>query len=164
MAQDAYFDMRVFHPNAQSNNSGSISALNNKHESIMKRANGQRVQDVEHGVFTSFVFFHTRGRLGKEATTFYKRLADMFSWILKKPYFIFTRWLRCKLSFDGHQCIRGTRSSNNRPLRETDINLATSTRLTCLYYLVCLCVCFIKNFKRKKREKTHTGMRSQLPH
>ena len=58
-AQDAYFDIRVFHPNAPSNSSGSISAAYKKHEDIKKRAYGQRVRDVEHGVFTPLVFSTT---------------------------------------------------------------------------------------------------------
>ena len=55
-AQDAYFDIRVFHPNAPSNSSGSISAAYKKHEDIKKWTYGQRVRDVEHGVFTPLVF------------------------------------------------------------------------------------------------------------
>ena len=56
-AQDAYFDVRVFHPNAPSNRSGSLSAAYKKHEDIKKRAYGQRVRDVECGVFTPLVFW-----------------------------------------------------------------------------------------------------------
>ena len=47
-AQDAYFDIWVFHPNAPSNSSGSIIATYRKHENIKKRAYGQRVRDIEH--------------------------------------------------------------------------------------------------------------------
>ena len=46
-AQDAYFDVRVFHPNAPSNRSGSLSSAYKKHEDSKKRAYGQRVRDVE---------------------------------------------------------------------------------------------------------------------
>ena len=49
-AQDAYFDVRVFHPNAPRNSSGTIPAMFRKHENIKKRVYGQRVRDVEHGV------------------------------------------------------------------------------------------------------------------
>ena len=84
-AQDAYFDVRVFHPNAPSNCSGSISAAYKKHEDIKKRAYGQRVREIEHGVFTPLVF-STTGGMGREATTFYKRLADKLAWKQQKPY------------------------------------------------------------------------------
>jgi hypothetical protein len=66
-AQDAYFDVRVFHPNAVSNGSGTISAAYKKHEAIKKRAYGQRIRDVEHGVFTPLIF-STTGGMGPEAT------------------------------------------------------------------------------------------------
>ena len=129
VAQDAYFDVRVFHPQAPSNSTGSISAAYKKHEDIKKRAYGQRVREIEHGVFTPLVF-STTGGMGSEATTFYKRLADMLASKQQKPYSVIMNWLRCKLSFaavrSSIMCIRGTRSSINRPFRDADIALATS--------------------------------------
>ena len=129
-SQDAYFDVRVFHPNAPSNNSGSLSAAYKKHEDIKKRAYGQRVREVEYGVFTPLVF-STTGGMGQEAATFYKRLADMHALKQQKPYSMVINWLRCKgLSFAAVRsailCIRGTRSSKRRPIRDGDITLATS--------------------------------------
>ena len=128
-AQDAYFDVRVFHQNASSNRSVSLSAAYKKHEDIKKRAYGQRVREVECGVFTPLVF-STTGRMGREATTFYKRLADRLARKRQMPYPVVISWLRCKLSFaavrSSIMCIRGTRSSINRPLRDADITLATS--------------------------------------
>ena len=96
VAQDAYFDVRVFHPNASSNSSGSLSAAYRKHETIKKRAYGQRVREIEQGVFAPLVF-STTGGMGPEATIFYKRLADMFAWKEQKPYSVVMSWLRCKL-------------------------------------------------------------------
>ena len=63
IAQDAYFDVRVFHPNAPSNRSGSLSLSTayKKHEDVKKRAYGQRIRDVEGGVFTPLVFFPPLG-------------------------------------------------------------------------------------------------------
>ena len=115
--------------NAPSNRSGSLSAAYKKHEDIKKRAYGQRVRDVEGEVFTPLVF-STTGGMGREATTFYKRLADLLAQKQQKPYPVVINWLRCKLSFaavrSSIMCIRGTRSSINRPLRDADIILATS--------------------------------------
>ena len=111
------------------NRSGSLPAAYKKHEDIKKRAYGQRVRDVECGVFTPLVF-STTGGMGREATTFYKRLADMLARKQQMPYPVVISWLRCKLSFaavrSSIMCIRGTRSSINRPLRDADITLATS--------------------------------------
>ena len=75
VAQDAYFDV---HPSAHSNSMGSISAAYKKHEDVKKRAYGQSVREIEHGVFTPLVF-STTGGMGQEATTFYKRLADILA-------------------------------------------------------------------------------------
>ena len=75
---DAFFDVRVFYSNASSNRSTVISSVYRKHEQAKKREYGQRVRDVEHGVFRPLVF-STNGGMGKEATTFYKRLADMIA-------------------------------------------------------------------------------------
>ena len=69
-AQDAFFDVRVFYPNAPSNRSSSITAAYRKHENDKKRAYGQRVREVEHGVFTPLVLSSTGG-MGREATTFF---------------------------------------------------------------------------------------------
>ena len=60
-SQDAFFDVRVFHPNAPSNRSMNISSAYRKHEMLKKREYGQRVRDVERGVFTPIVFTTTGG-------------------------------------------------------------------------------------------------------
>ena len=121
-----HFDVRVFHPNAPSIRSGFLSAAYKKHEDSKKRAYSQRVRDVECGVFTPLVF-STIGGMGREATTFYKSLADMLALKQRTPYSVVIHWLRCKLSFaavrSSIMCIRGARSSFNRPLRDTDILL-----------------------------------------
>ena len=80
-SQDAYFDIRVFHPNAPSN-AGSISSAFKKHEDVEKRAYGQHIRQIEHGVFTPLVFLSTGG-IGREATIFYKRIVDLLG---DKPY------------------------------------------------------------------------------
>ena len=51
----------------------SLSAVYKKHENVKKRAHGQRVREIEYGVFTPLVF-STTGEMGQEATTLYKRL------------------------------------------------------------------------------------------
>ena len=56
--------------------------------------------------------------MGKEATTFYKRLADMIAQKRQHPYPMVMGWLRCRLSFasirSAIMCIRGSRSSLHR--------------------------------------------------
>ena len=127
--QDAFFDVRVFHPNASSNSSMSISAAYRKHESSKKREYAQRVRDIEHGVFTPLIFT-TTGGMGREATTFYKRLADTIARKEDKPYPNIMAWIRCRLSFailrSAILCIRGSRSRRHRFVCESDITLAMS--------------------------------------
>ena len=92
-AQDAYFDVRVFHPNASSNSSGSLPSVYKRHEDTKKRAYGQRIREVEQGVFTPLVF-STTGGMGREATTFYKRLGNMLASHHNKPYSMIMSWMR----------------------------------------------------------------------
>ena len=131
-AQDAFFDVRVFHPNASSYRSMSLQAAFRRHEQAKKREYGERVREVEHGVFTPLVL-STTGGLGSEATTFYKRLADLISSKQQKHYSNVMCWLRCRLSFailrSAIMCIRGSRSSYHRPRCEIDITLATAEGL-----------------------------------
>ena len=128
-AQDAFFDVRVFYPNASSNRSTATSSAYRRHEQAKKRQYGQRAREVEHGVFTPLVFSSTGG-MGREAITFYKRLADMLSQKRQHPYPTVMGWLRCRLSFaslrSSIMCIRGSRSSLHRPSYGTDITLAAS--------------------------------------
>ena len=128
-AQDAFFDVRVFYPNASSNRSTATSSAYRRHEQAKKRQYGQRVREVEHGVFTPLVFSSTGG-MGREAITFYKRLADMLSQKRQHPYPTVMGWLRCRLSFaslrSSIMCIRGSRSPLHRPSYGTDITLAAS--------------------------------------
>ena len=76
--EKAFLDVRVFNPSAQSNRHGSLVYVYRRHELEKKRQYEQRVRDVEQATFTPLVM-STTGRMGKAATTFYKRLASMFS-------------------------------------------------------------------------------------
>ena len=128
--QDAFFDVRVFHPNAPSNRSRSLAAIYKKHEDEKKRAYGQRVLEIEHGVFTPLVL-STSGGMDRETQTFHKRLADLLSLKCDMPYSSLMGWLRCKLSFailrSAVMCIRGSRSSRHHAIYESsDIALFCS--------------------------------------
>ena len=97
-SQDVLFDVRVFYPNTFSNRSTVVSSIYRRHEQAKKREYGQRVHDVEHGMFTPLVLSSNGGR-GKEATTFYKCLTDMIAQKRQHPYSTVMGWLRCRLSF-----------------------------------------------------------------
>ncbi len=120
--QDAFLDVRVFHPNAPCYRSKDTATIHKQHEAAKKREYNQRVQNVKHGVFTPLVF-STTGSMGKEGTTFYKRLADMLSrkhQENKKNHTLLSwDWIRCRLSFaiirSAIMCIRGTTNLRREP-------------------------------------------------
>ena len=76
-------------PNAPSNRSTDAYK---RHEQAKKREYGQRVREVEHGVFTPLVL-STNGGMGTEATTFYKRLADLIANKRNHDYSMVMGWL-----------------------------------------------------------------------
>ena len=94
----AFFDVRVFHPNAQSYRSSKIETLYRRHENLKKREYGDRIREVENGSFTPLVFA-TTGGLSRETTIFYKRLAELMSISRNAKYHETISWMRRKLSF-----------------------------------------------------------------
>ena len=85
-----------------------------------KREYGQLVREVEHGVFTPLVLTSTGG-MGREATIFYKRLADLLCSHWDHSYSSTIHWLRCHLFFallrSSIMCIRGSRSFVHKPVK-----------------------------------------------
>ena len=79
-------------------------------------------------MFTPLVFSTSSG-MGREASEFYKRLADRLSEKRDKPYCMTMGWLRCCLNFallrSAILCIRGSRSSKHHPFQDTNIELAS---------------------------------------
>ena len=120
--QCAFFDVRVFHPNAQSYR---------RHELAKKREYGDRISEVENGSFTPLVFAIIGG-MGREATLLYKRLADKISKKKKNTMYSKTMaWIRCTLSFtllrSAVMCIRGSRSTSHRvPNASLELGVAES--------------------------------------
>lgn len=125
----SFVDVRVFNPFAPSNRNSPIATCYRSHENQKKRAYEQRVREVEHGTFTPLVMSATGG-LARQATTFYKRLADLLATKHNQPYSKTMNWLRCRLTFSllrsAIQCIRGSRSSRGKPIHSPQIDLACS--------------------------------------
>ena len=76
--QRAFFDVRIFDPLAQSYSTQSLSQTYSKHEKEKKRCYNERVLNVENGTFTPLVF-SAYGGMGRECSTFYKRLYEMIA-------------------------------------------------------------------------------------
>ena len=97
-SQVAFFDIRVFYPNTPSNQSTPASAVYKKHANEKKRKYGQRVREIERGVFTPLVF-STSGGMSKECTIFYQRLAALTADKADQSYATLLGWIRVRLSF-----------------------------------------------------------------
>ena len=94
----------------------SIPSVYRRHEMQKKRE--YRVREaVEFASFTPLVFA-TTGGMGKEAITFYRRLAELLSKCSVLSYSSTLAWIRCTLSFSllrsATMCIRGSRSISFR--------------------------------------------------
>ena len=125
VGQEAFFDVRVFHPNASSYRSKTLKSIYRQHEQEKKRCYGQRVRDVERAAFTPLVFSSTGG-MAMECTTFYKRLSSMIAEKRKMRYQHVITWLRCKISFillkQSIMAIRCSRSARKPILIPADIS------------------------------------------
>ena len=113
--QCAFFEVKVFNPNAQSYRWSSLEANYRREEKMKKQMYEERILQMEYGSFTPLVFAPTSG-MGKLATTFYKRLASMISEKRASTYSSTLGWIKTHLSFSllrsAVLCIRGARSSS----------------------------------------------------
>jgi hypothetical protein len=111
--QQAFFDVRVFDPNASSYLNQSIPQCYAKHEKEKKRNYNQRILDIDNGSFTPLVF-SLYGGMSRECKTFYGRLASMVADKRNAPHSITSSWIRTKICFAllkaSLLCIRGSRS------------------------------------------------------
>ena len=90
------------------------------------------VREVEKAAFTLLVFA-TTGGMGREASVFYRRLADLLSRKSNLTYSTTLAWLRCTLSFSllrsAAVCIRGSRSISYRSVDASpEVGLAESPK------------------------------------
>lgn len=115
----AYFDVRVFHPHAQSYLNTALEKCYRDQEQGKRRQYERRVREVERASFTPLVFASTGGS-APAATVFLKRLASLLSAKREIPYGITISWLRVRLSFallrSSILCIRGSRKPRSAPL------------------------------------------------
>ena len=94
--QAAFFDVRVFHPNAASYRKSPIESVYRRHQSLKKQEYSPRVTHVEQGCFTPLVLA-TTGGMGPEATIFYKRLASLLATKRDTNYSVLMGWIRSRL-------------------------------------------------------------------
>ncbi len=97
-----------------------------KHETDKKRMYEHRLLNVEHSTFTPLIF-SVSGGMGRESTIFFKRLASLVAEKRDQSYSETLCWLRCYISFtllrSCIQCIRGARSSFNKPVYDIPVDV-----------------------------------------
>ena len=95
----AFFDIRVFNPQAQTNWQKQIPDMYLHHEKQKKREYNARIMEIEKGTFTQLVFSCSGGE-STEATTFIKQLATKISNKRQEGYSQVVGFLRRRLRFD----------------------------------------------------------------
>ena len=111
--QSAFFDIRVFHPNAPCYCQTQVGSLFRIHELEKKREYGDHVRNVESASFTPLVF-STFGGLGREASIFCSCIADLLAIQHATQYSQMLSWMWCTISFSLLQsailAIQGSRT------------------------------------------------------
>ena len=111
----AFFDVRVFHPNAPSYRKMQLPSAYRLHECQKQRSYDQRVREVEYGSFTPLIL-STSGGMGKCASVTYKRIASLLSTKQEQHYGATIARIRCCLNFSllrsSIMCLRGARSAS----------------------------------------------------
>ena len=99
------------------------------HERQKKNAYNRRIIDIDHGTFTPIVL-STTGGMGKEAETFFKKVADKMSRKTDQRYSEAISFIRKRLRFDLLRttiiALRGERGRTNKDaveISELDINI-----------------------------------------
>ena len=118
-AQDAFFDIRIFHPDAASYVDKPLEKLFLQHEQQKKLEYNERIVNVDRGTFCPLVFT-TAGAASPECAKFLQRLCGMLANLDRMPYAQTAWYVRCRLSFAllraAIMCLRGSRSSYHQPV------------------------------------------------
>jgi len=130
----AFFDVRVIHPEAESNAKHKTpTKMYTSHEREKERKYGDRCKQIENGTVTGLIF-STSGGMGPQATMFLKRLATLLVAKTGQLYSLVIANLRRRLRFEllktiliavrGH---RGRFYQKALPIDELDLNLVRNT-------------------------------------
>ena len=93
--QGAFFDVRVFHPNAPSYRGSSIQSLYRRHEREKKREYGDRVREIKLASFTPLIFATTGVWAGKPPSS----ITDLLTYCPTRTMY---RMILCWHGLDAH--------------------------------------------------------------
>ena len=96
--QQAFFDIRIFEPNACRYLSKSLQQCHEMSEHEKKRLYNERVLQINHGTFTPLVF-SVYGTMGRECKTFSPRLSQLIFDKGNLSKSITMNWIRTKVCF-----------------------------------------------------------------
>jgi hypothetical protein len=129
--QRAFFDVRVFHPFAQSYRNRNLHAIHRQHEQEKRRTYGERILQIEMGSFTPLIFSTSGGiASNSETAKFYVRLAELIADKRDNTKNEVMTWVRCRISFSlvrsALLCLRGTRTRQKviERIQDTAIDVA----------------------------------------
>ena len=94
----AFFEVRVFDPNAKTYKGKTLQQCYRTNEMEKKRKYTKRILQVENGSFTPLVF-SVHGGMGKEANKCYSRIAEKLAEKRDEPYSVMMSWIWRKISF-----------------------------------------------------------------
>ena len=98
--QQAFFDIRVFDPNACRYLNKSLQQCHAMNEHEKKRSYNERVFQGDHGTFTPLVF-SIYSSMGRECNMFYSRLSQLISDRRNLSKLITMKWIRTKVVKSG---------------------------------------------------------------
>ena len=120
----AFFDERVFNPNARRYAKQEPSKTYQINEKEKKRFYNERIMQVEQSTFTPLVMSATRG-MGRESSKFYSRLSELISEKRESSYSIVATRIRRKIILASIRlivmCLRGSRSVFHREKLEKSV-------------------------------------------
>ena len=128
--RSAFFDVRIWHPNAESYEDLEPQQIYRMHENEKRRLYSRRVLDIEHGTFTPLVFT-TTGGMGKECLRYHSRLAELIAIKKGEQYAKTMSWIRSRISFALLRavliCLRGYRTIRRiqRDIKNANIDIET---------------------------------------
>ena len=113
--QQAFFDIRVFDPNAKTCLNSALPQCYAQNKKEKKRQYNERVLQIEHGSF-SLLVFSIHGGMSRKCSTFCNELSNLLSEKRDIPPSLTINCTRTKISFallkPCLSCLRGTRSLN----------------------------------------------------
>ena len=96
--QQAYFDIKVMNPNAESYSKLSMETVYDRAEKEKARIYNDRIVNIEHGTFVPLIF-STSGGMGRQTQIFVKMLCNKISTKENLKYGDVINVFRCRLSF-----------------------------------------------------------------